>query len=206
MASACILLTFQFYFFHTITIWDPCLFASTAYILSYCITYVRHHRYSDMCLHVMTSELILELDRTLCLARGHTASYPTLPAFQLENITCTWLPRTRDTSSCWDKSWDRDGGMANEWHSPLFWKTSLQREWRGKHGKYSQWADADSSSAERYYKSSYFTHWLWCFLNILSVVSALSKWSSLVHLKAKRRQPASVNVTEWRPVRYSFCI
>ena len=42
------------------------------------------------------------MDHTLGLACQHPFPYSTLPAFQEEYITCTWLPRTRHTSFCQD--------------------------------------------------------------------------------------------------------
>lgn len=65
------------------------------------ITSVREQG-NDMCLHAMTEKLFLERT-TLCAAHVNIP-FPssTLPAFQVEYITCTWLPRTRHTSSCQD--------------------------------------------------------------------------------------------------------
>lgn len=67
------------------------------------------------------------LDHTLRLAHGRPAPYSSLPAFQVEYITCTWLPRTRHTSSWQDKSRDWEGAWQTNGTAPSH-ASSLQWE------------------------------------------------------------------------------
>ncbi len=99
----------MFHFFHTPTLSDPSLLGSTPYFLPYCF-------FQPNLNHICQRErkwwyvpphddrkALPGTDHTLCLARGHPFPYSALPAFQVEYITCTWLPRTRHTSPCQDR-------------------------------------------------------------------------------------------------------
>lgn len=64
------------------------------------ITSVKKLGNDNVRLHMMTEKPFPEWT-TLCAWNVDIDSpYFTLPAFQVEYITCTWLPRTRHTSSC----------------------------------------------------------------------------------------------------------
>lgn len=138
-SAAWVSLSFMFHFFHTLTPSDPSLFGWTPTLLPYCfiqpnlITSVKEQG-NNMCLYVMTEKLFLEWT-TLCAWHVDIPfPYSSLRAFQVEYITCTWLPRTRHTSSCQDRrererDREREGAWQNKRHCPLSWTTSLQREW-----------------------------------------------------------------------------
>lgn len=89
------------------------LFGSTSWFVPYCLI-LPHHTCQGArqwrCVPLRDERNAHPgKDRSPCLARGHPFPYFSLPAFQVEYITCTWLPRTWDTSSCQDRSRDREG-------------------------------------------------------------------------------------------------